>query len=69
MSAWTEYVTNYYNEKKKTNPNYEFKNALVDASKERKKNGGKTATSKTATSKTATSKKRSSKRRSLKNKK
>lgn len=64
MSAWTEYVTKYYNDKKKTNPNYEFKNALVDASKERKKNGGKTATSKTATSK-----KQSNKRRSLKNKK
>ena len=61
MSSWTKYVTNFYNEKKKTNPDYQFKNALVEASKERKM-GGKTASKKS-------SKKRSNKKTSRKNKK
>lgn len=37
MSEWTEYVTKFYNEKKEQDKNYSFKQALKDASKERKK--------------------------------
>lgn len=37
MSAWTEYVTKFYNEKKEQDKNYSFKQALKDASNERKK--------------------------------
>lgn len=37
MSAWTEYVTKFYNDKKEQDKNYSFKQALKDASKERKK--------------------------------
>ena len=65
MSSWTEYVTNFYNEKKKTNPSYEFKTALVEASKERKM-GGKTMSKKSSK---VSSKKRSNKKTSRKNKK
>jgi hypothetical protein len=39
MSAWTDYVTKYFNERRKTQPDYKFKDALKDASVERKKNG------------------------------
>jgi len=31
MSEWTKFVTNYYHEEKKKNPDYMFKNALKDA--------------------------------------
>ena len=37
MSEWTDYVTKFYNEKKEQNKDYSFKQALKDASKERKK--------------------------------
>lgn len=65
MSSWRKYVTNFYNEKKKTNPSYKFKNALVDASKDYKK-GGKTMSKKSSN---VSSKKRSNKNTSRKNKK
>ena len=63
MSAWTDFVTSHYRQMSKTNPNYKFKDALVDAAKEYKKNGGKTEKNKTSVNK----KRRSSKRRSRKN--
>ena len=31
MSAWTDYATKYYNEQKKKNPAYKFKDALKAA--------------------------------------
>ena len=36
-SKWTKFATNYYKEQKKTNPLYQFKDALVDAGKIYKK--------------------------------
>jgi len=36
MSSWTNEVTAYYKEQKKTNPNYKFKDALKDVSRKRK---------------------------------
>lgn len=39
MSKWTEYVTKYYNEEKKKNGGYKFKDALKDAAKTYKKQG------------------------------
>lgn len=63
MSAWTDYVTKFYNEKKKTNPEYKFKNALVDASKERKKGGDTTTMNKSSSSKKRSQKRKTMKRR------
>ena len=37
MSNWTKYVTKYYNDKKKKNGGYQFKDALKDAAKTYKK--------------------------------
>ena len=34
MSKWTDFVTKFYNEKKRSNQTYKFKDALVDAAKE-----------------------------------
>ena len=31
MSAWTTFLTKFYNDKKKTTPGYQFKNAMKDA--------------------------------------
>ena len=42
MSAWNDFVKKIYWEGKKKNPNYEFKQALQDASK-RKSEMGSTA--------------------------
>jgi hypothetical protein len=39
-SAWTKFVTKYYHDQKKKNPEYKFSQALKDAAKEYKK--GKT---------------------------
>lgn len=39
-SAWTKFVTKYYHDQKKKNPDYKFSQALKDAAKEYKK--GKT---------------------------
>ena len=36
-SAWTKFVTKYYHDKKKSNPEYKFSQALKDAAKEYKK--------------------------------
>ena len=40
MSKWTEFLTKYYNEKKKSNPDYKLKDAMKDAAKEYKKSSG-----------------------------
>jgi len=39
MSAWNDFVKKIYWEGKKKNPNYEFKNALKDASKRKSEMG------------------------------
>jgi hypothetical protein len=39
MSAWTDFVTAYYEKKHKADPKYKFKDALKDAAKEYKKKG------------------------------
>jgi hypothetical protein len=36
MSAWTDLVTEVYNRNHATNPNYKLKQAMKDASKEKK---------------------------------
>jgi hypothetical protein len=33
MSAWIEFLGNFYRDKKKTNPNYTYKNAMKDGAK------------------------------------
>ena len=38
-SAWNMFVKKIYHEGKKSNPNYEFKQALVDASKRKSEMG------------------------------
>lgn len=38
MSNWTTFLTKFYNDKKKTNPDYQFKHAMKDAAKVYKKN-------------------------------
>jgi hypothetical protein len=38
MNAWAKFVTKFYKDKKKTNKNYKFKNAMKDAKKFYKKN-------------------------------
>jgi hypothetical protein len=43
MSAWTDFVTAYYEKKHKTDPKYMFKHALKDAAKEYKKKGASEA--------------------------
>lgn len=43
MNNWTKFVTNFYREKKRTNKNYKFKDAMKDARAEYKgqaKKGG-----------------------------
>jgi hypothetical protein len=65
MSDWTKFVTNFYNEKKKTDPSYKFKNALQEAAskyKSSKSNGGVPNMNKT--SKRKSSKRKSNKRKS-----
>ena len=39
-SAWTKFVTKYYHDEKKKNPEYKFSQALKDAAKVYKKTGG-----------------------------
>lgn len=39
MNNWTKFVTNFYREKKRTNKNYKFKDAMKDARGEYKKGG------------------------------
>jgi ribosomal protein L13E len=36
MSSWTKFVTEVYNRNHAKNPNYQFKQAMKDASKEKK---------------------------------
>lgn len=43
MSAWNDFVKKIYWEGKKKNPNYEFKQALQDASKRKGEMGASTA--------------------------
>ena len=51
MSAWNDFVKKIYWEGKKKNPNYEFKQALQDASKRKGEMGSATATAKGTKSK------------------
>jgi len=51
MSAWNDFVKKIYWEGKKKNPNYEFKQALQDASKRKGEMGSSTATAKGTKSK------------------
>ena len=37
MSAWVKFVTQFYKDKKRGNPNYSFKNAMSEAAKVYKK--------------------------------
>jgi hypothetical protein len=39
MTAWTDFATKFFNDKRKTNKSYKFKHALKDASKIYKKHG------------------------------
>ena len=39
MTAWTKFVTKFYNDKKKHDKNYMFKHALIGAAKVYKKGG------------------------------
>ncbi len=41
MSAWTDFVTKFYNEKKQQNKNYMFKDALKEGAKVYKKENAK----------------------------
>ena len=41
MSAWTDFVTKFYHEKKEQNKDYKFKDALKDGAKEYKKENAK----------------------------
>lgn len=43
MSAWNDFVKKIYWEGKKSNPNYEFKNALKDASNRKSEMGSMSA--------------------------
>ena len=47
MSAWNDFVKKIYWEGKKKNPNYEFKNALKDASKRKSEMGSSVSTGST----------------------
>jgi hypothetical protein len=60
MSKWTEYVTKYYNEQKKLDGGYKFKDALKDAAKTYK-NQGKPAEVEKKGKKSRTAKNRSRK--------
>lgn len=57
MSNWIKEVTAYYHEQKKNNPNYKFKDALTDLSRQRKGKGKKPATHKKTHKKSRKSKK------------
>jgi|TARA_Y100000389_G_C17431262_1_gene502792 hypothetical protein len=41
MSAWTDFVTKFYHEKKEQNKDYKFKDALKDGAKVYKKENAK----------------------------
>lgn len=43
MTAWNDFVKKIYWKGKKNNPNYEFKNALKDASKRKSEMGSMSA--------------------------
>ena len=58
MSAWTIFLTKFYNDKKKTNPGYKFKDAMKDAAKVYKKSpSAESSGSTTSTRKTTKSRK------------
>lgn len=56
MSKWTEFLTKFYNETKKSNPDYKLKDAMKDAASEYKKIKG---TSKQSSTKKVSKKSRS----------
>ena len=51
MTAWTVFLKKFYNDKKKTNPNYKFKDAMKDGAKiyKKKSHGGEIDTPEPAT--------------------
>ena len=63
MSNWTKFVTAYYNKTKKSNPKYQFKDALADASPFYKKGNRKVAKSVRKTVKRGRARKSGKKRR------
>lgn len=56
MTAWTVFLKKFYNDKKKTNPNYKFKDAMKDGAKiyKKKSHGGEIDTPEPATPEPAT---------------
>lgn len=62
MSAWTTFLTKFYNDKKKTNPDYQFKNAMRDGAKVYKKNTPSAEDSSSTTSTRKMTKSRKSRR-------
>jgi hypothetical protein len=61
-SAWNLFVKKIYHEGKAKDPNYEFKNALKDASKRKSEMGTSSATTKHKKTKKRGSKKRKTRR-------
>tara|TARA_B100001758_G_scaffold244536_2_gene256037 strand:+ start:54 stop:284 length:231 start_codon:yes stop_codon:yes gene_type:complete len=66
-SEWTRFVTSLYNEKKKQNANYMFKQALKDAGKLYKKTKDVSQDLHKKVKKSVTGKKKSKKNRTRKN--
>ena len=64
MSDWITFLGKYYRDRKKTDPGYSYKHAMVDASKEFKKtsNSGESCTQKSRRTKSSKSRKSSSRR-------
>lgn len=67
MSGWTDFVTKIYNEEHSKNPNYQYKQAMKDASK-RKGEMGSSSSAKTSKNQRKT-KKRGGSRKQKKSKK
>ena len=65
MSSWTTFLTKFYNDKKKSNPEYKFKDAMKDGARVYKKSSSTESTeSTTSTRKMSTSRKSRKSRKS-----
>jgi hypothetical protein len=64
-SAWNMFVKKIYHEGKKKNPNYEFKQALVDASKRKSEMGHSSKSTSSSSKKSRSSSSRRSRSASL----
>ena len=74
MSGWTDFVTKIYNEEHSKNPNYQYKQAMKDASKRKGEMGSSSSSAKTSkkqrkTKKHGGSKKLKKSKKSRKNRK